>query len=226
MGFRPVKRRFDLSMPDSRQKLNFTVRSRPVLCRPGEWPQAKEGNPIMSSPSIKRHGAPAGRAPKGGALMAGALAAVLSLLACPPAHAQVSPLLLLSGSWAGAGTVAMASGTKERIRCRSTYQVDGAGSNVVLDLRCASDSYKFELKSNITYSDGELRGTWDEITRSVGGQVTGRAAGGQIQATALGQTFTAILAMNTKGNSQSISIRSPGSELSEAVISLTRGGGN
>jgi hypothetical protein len=156
--------------------------------------------------------------------MGGMLAVALLFLACPADAQSPSPLLLMNGSWAGSGTVAMSSGTKERIRCRSTYQVDGAGNSMQLDLRCASDSYKFELKSNITYSDGDLRGTWDELSRGVGGQVTGRATGGQIQATALGQTFTAILALNTKGNTQSISIRSPGSELSEALISLTRGG--
>jgi hypothetical protein len=157
------------------------------------------------------------------ALAAGAFAVTLLLLACP-LYAQSSPLLLLSGSWAGAGTVAFSSGSKERIRCRSTYQVDAGGTNVQLDLRCASDSYRFELRSYITYSDGELRGTWDELSRNVGGQVMGRASGSQIQATASGQTFTAILGMNTRGNTQSISIRSPGSELSEASISLTRGG--
>jgi len=152
--------------------------------------------------------------------------AVSLLPLASPVHAQSSPLLPLSGKWAGAGTVALASGTKERIRCRSNNQVDSGGTSVQLELRCASDSYKFELRSYITYSGGELKGTWDELSRNVGGQVMGRASGSQIQATAAGQTFTAILAMNTRGNTQSITIRSPGSELSEASINLTRGGSN
>src|SRR5215471_14535652 len=176
-------------LPDSCQKRNFTQQSQPVLCSRMNGRKTRKVR-IMSTKCYVR------------ALAVSAFAVSLLPLASP-VHAQSSPLLPLSGKWAGAGTVALASGTKERIRCRSNNQVDSGGTSVQLELRCASDSYKFELRSYITYS---------------GGQVMGRASGSQIQATAAGQTFTAILAMNTRGNTQSITIRSPGSELSEASI--------
>jgi hypothetical protein len=47
--------------------------------------------------------------------------------------------------------------------------------------------------------------------------------GSQINARAEGQTFNAILALNTHGDRQSITIQSPGSEMSEVDITLTRG---
>jgi len=177
--------------------------------------KATKGVLFMSLRSTKRH-----------VCGLAACAFVLVFLACPASAqrgGEASPFAQMAGAWSGSGSVNMANGTKERIRCRSTYQVDSAAVNMQIDLRCASDSYKFELRSNVSYNDGEIRGTWDELSRSVGGHVTGRASSGQIQATAAGQTFTAILNLATRGNSQTISIRSPGSELSEAVITLSKG---
>jgi hypothetical protein len=52
--------------------------------------------------------------------------------------------------------------------------------------------------------------------------IRGSAVGSRIQARAEGQTFTAILSMNTHGPKQSVSIESPGSEMSRITIELTR----
>jgi hypothetical protein len=89
-------------------------------------------------------------------------------------------------------------------------------------MTCASDSYKFELRSNISALDQRLAGTWNELTRGVGGQIVGRIVDNRLEIRAEGQTFTALLDMTTRGNRQSVSIRSPGSEMSEVSISLTR----
>ena len=81
----------------------------------------------------------------------------------------------MSGSWSGSGTITTSNGNKERIRCRAKYDVDGAGSSLDLTLRCASDSYNFELQSNATHSNGAVSGTWSENTRRVGGNIEGSA---------------------------------------------------
>jgi hypothetical protein len=151
--------------------------------------------------------------------------AVLFALLASPSMAQKpegGPFASLPGTWAGTGTIALSSGTKERIRCRATYRLESEAS-LRLELSCNSDSYKFELQSHITHSDRAITGSWNEATRGVGGTITGSATGTQIRARAEGQTFTAILAMNTRGNRQSVSIQSPGSEMSEITIELTRG---
>ena len=139
------------------------------------------------------------------------------------ADAAIRPFKFLAGIWSGTGLITMQDGARDRIRCRGTYAVHGGGDNVLLELRCASDSYKFELSSDITQSGGHLRGNWSENTRHIGGTVSGRATSSSIQARAESDIFTALLAVNTHGDRQTVSIQSPGSEMSEVSISLTRG---
>ena len=97
------------------------------------------------------------------------------------AHGSSSPFTGLSGAWAGPGTITLDSGAKERIRCRANYSVDGSGVNLKLDLRCSSDSFKFELQSSVSHNNGEVSGFWNELTNRVGGTVAGKAAGEQIE---------------------------------------------
>jgi hypothetical protein len=154
------------------------------------------------------------------------LALALAVLASPGLAQQPDeghPFAGLPGAWAGTGTIALSNGAKERIRCRATYRLDNDVSNLRLELSCTSDSYKFELQSQLAYDDRTISGQWNETTRGVGGMIKGSAVGSRIQARAEGQTFTAILAMNTRGPRQSVSIESPGSEMSKITIELTRG---
>jgi hypothetical protein len=99
---------------------------------------------------------------------------VLSLLVPAAAQAAEAPFTNLKGTWAGAGVITMASGTKENIRCRATYNVDPAGANLTIALRCASEGYNFHLTSSLTHSDGAVTGIWSESTYSVGGTISGR----------------------------------------------------
>src|SRR4051812_872767 len=90
------------------------------------------------------------------ALAAAALAATLAFAS--PSYAQNSgPFGSLAGRWEGAGTIAI-NNTNERIRCRANYRVAGGGSVLAIELRCASDSYKFELQSDVRSQNGEVRG--------------------------------------------------------------------
>lgn len=159
------------------------------------------------------------------ALRHAVFAVLFSLLAsqCLAQQPTEGPFAGLPGSWTGTGIIALSSGAKERIRCRATYRLDSSSVNLRLDLSCTSDNYKFELHSNISYNDHVISGTWNESTRGVGGNITGSATGNQIRARAEGQTFSAILVVNTRGPRQSVSIQSPGSEMSEITIELTRG---
>ena len=72
------------------------------------------------------------------------------------------PFLGLSGHWSGAGTVTMANGATERIRCKAAYAVNATGKAVQQTLRCASDSYRFEISSNVIFEGGSLSGSWAE----------------------------------------------------------------
>ncbi len=155
-------------------------------------------------------------------LSGAALLVAAVLLSAPGARAQAEdPLAALPGSWSGDGSIAMSNGTKERIRCSANYRP--AGPNTVdLQLSCNSDSYKFELQSQTTANGNAISGNWSERTRGVGGQLSGRASGNRLNLRAEGQTFSALLDVTTRGNTQAVSIRSPGSEMSEVKISLNK----
>lgn len=132
------------------------------------------------------------------------------------------PFTGMSGVWSGKGTIALAGGGREAIRCRATYAVRNDGDALQQTLRCASDSYKFELTSNVVASGGKLSGTWSEATRNVSGEVQGTTAGGRFQVIVSAGTFTADLVLTTRGNSQSVVIRSEGSDFKGANITLSR----
>ena len=131
------------------------------------------------------------------------------------------PFAGMAGNWSGGGAITLASGSHERIRCRAVYEAPG-GRTLALRLRCASDSYNFDLNANLTHNGDAISGSWSEVTRNVSGSVSGRASGGTIQAVASSAVFSANLTLTTRGTKQSVSIRSQGTEFSEAAITLNR----
>ncbi len=130
-----------------------------------------------------------------------ALALAFSLLSAE-AHAQAGPFASLSGTWSGGGTISLASGANERIRCRAAYNFDLAGS--------------------VVSQGGAITGTWSESSRGVNGTVSGRASGNQIQAYAQGSGFSAGLSLATHGNRQSVVIRPTGADVTSVSIVLAR----
>jgi hypothetical protein len=162
------------------------------------------------------------------ALTAVVVAAGISLLS-PVAYAQqgtadftVGPFENLAGTWSGSGTITMKDGGHERVRCSGTYTVGSGGNTMRNELRCSSDSYKVEMTTDVTQTGDQLAGNWTENTRHVAGRVSGRATPTSINARAEGDTFTALLAVTTHGDRQSISIQSPGSEVSDVSVTMTR----
>ena len=150
-----------------------------------------------------------------------ALAGFVLLAASGAAQAAETPFTAMAGAWSGTGTITLASGAKEQIRCRANNNVDGSGANLVLALRCASDSYKFDLQGNVNHNAGAVSGTWAEMTHRVGGTITGSASANRVSVRVEG-TIAAMLAVTTKGNQQQISIESPGSEMAAVAISMNR----
>jgi hypothetical protein len=136
-------------------------------------------------------------------------------------YAQSGPFAGMAGVWAGSGTVALEDGATERIRCRATYAVGAGGNGLNLDLTCASDSYKFDLKGNVISDHGALSGTWSESSRGVIGTLQGRGANGNFQVVANAAGFAANLALTTRGNRQSVVIKAE-SGFKGASIAMSR----
>lgn len=150
-----------------------------------------------------------------------ALAAAL-LLTPATAHAD-GAFAGFAGNWSGNGTITIAEGGTERIRCRGTYSVDGGGNTLHQVLRCASDSYKFELISDIAAKGGNITGSWSEASRGVNGTVEGSVADGQVSALVQANGYAATFNVSTRGNRQSVNISSKG-ELRGVTINLLKGG--
>jgi hypothetical protein len=166
----------------------------------------------MSRPSTGARACAAG-------MIAGAVA--LSLLT-PPSHAQSGPFADLAGSWSGSGTIGMSNGERERIRCRAAYAVGTGGDSLRQNLRCASDSYSFDLASDVTHSRGVIHGSWSEASRGIGGELSGTARGSDITARADGPGFAANLALSTRRDRQAVTIRATGGDITEVSITLSR----
>src|SRR6201987_6015884 len=132
-------------------------------------------------------------------------------LSLSAAHAQHGgPFAGFDGAWSGTGTVALSDGSVERIRCKANYKVDGTGMGLKQSLHCASDSYKFDLSSDVTSNGDRISGRWSEATRKVFGQLDGTAGGGQIDVFVQANGFAASLTLKTNGNKQTVSISSKG----------------
>ena len=156
------------------------------------------------------------------AIRGAGIIAALAMLATS-AQAQSGPFAGFAGSWSGNGTVVLSDGTKERIRCRASYKIDGGGSDLIQSLRCASDSYKFDLSSNVSSKgDENVTGTWSETSRNINGNLQGKARGGHINVFVEAAGFAASLELTTRGNKQSVSIRSKG-EIRDVSISMIKG---
>jgi hypothetical protein len=138
-----------------------------------------------------------------------------------PSYAQSGPFVGMAGNWSGGGTVTLDDGSSERIRCRATYAVSASGTGLNQSLTCASDSYRFNLSSNVTSSGGALSGTWSESSRGVSGNLEGRGSAGNFQVVASAPGFNANISLRTTGNSQSVVIKAD-SQFRGASISLTR----
>jgi hypothetical protein len=138
-----------------------------------------------------------------------------------PSYAQSGPFAGLAGVWSGGGTVTLDDGSTERIRCRATYAVGNGGNGLNQSLTCASDSYRFNLASNVVASGGSLSGTWSESSRGINGSLEGRGSNGSFQVVASAPGFSANISLRTTGNKQSVVIRAE-SQFRGASISLSR----
>jgi hypothetical protein len=135
-------------------------------------------------------------------------------------HAQAGgPYAGMAGNWAGGGSITLDDGSRERIRCRASYQV--AGPNMTMSLTCASDAYKFNLSANVVDQGGQVSGTWSEASRGISGTLQGRGGGGNFQVVASTAGFNANISLRTAGNKQSVTMRAD-SQFRGADISLSR----
>jgi len=146
---------------------------------------------------------------------------LVAILAAEPAYAQQS-FENVAGSWSGGGMMKPSDGPRERVRCKVNYTPKNNGQSVKLNLRCASDAYKMDLSANIDQNGTDLSGNWFESQYRQGGKISGKNANGVIEARVEGDTITALLSVQTKGNRQTFAMESPGAWVSQVSVELVR----
>ena len=155
------------------------------------------------------------------ALTAAGVGAAL-MMSVTASHAQAAgPFAGFDGNWTGAGTVALSNGTTEHIRCKADYKVNGNGLSLTQNLHCASDSYKFDLSSNVTSQGDRISGNWSEKSRNIFGNLQGTAGAGQIDVFVEASGFAANLNLRTNGTKQTVQIDSKG-EIRGVSITMTK----
>jgi hypothetical protein len=161
------------------------------------------------------------RLPKFRTLTAAGIAAALCVVTSA-ALPQVAPFAGMAGNWSGTGHIDMQNGSSERIRCRATYRVGDGGNSFHQELRCASDSYKFDVTSDVQARGSSISGTWSEASRGVTGSVSGTVSGGRIQARVEGGAFSATLTVTTNGRSQGVTIVPVGTDVKGVTVGLAK----
>ena len=162
-----------------------------------------------------------------GSWAAGAAVCLQLGLAAPPALAQSAAAQAaggfheFEGSWSGAGTLSHTDGRTERLRCGADYVA--RGDVMSQRLRCRSDTNGFDLINTLRNDGGRIAGEWSETTRNVRGPLAGRLGRGSMQGSAQGPGFSAGISVAVRGNRQSVSIRSQGSDIAAVSIALVRG---
>ena len=150
-----------------------------------------------------------------------AVAVALGLTAALPARAD-TPFSALAGSWSGGGQIRLEDGKSERLSCRAIYNPKESGVTLGMSLRCASTSYKIELRSSLRYDGGQVSGSWEERTFNAGGAVSGKATNGTIQLSFSGN-ISGSMSVSYGGASQRVSLTTSGSGLSGLSLNLSKG---
>ena len=158
----------------------------------------------------------------GEAVAAAGVGAALWLSVSAGYAQSTGPFAGFDGSWSGQGTVSLSNGTTEHIRCKADYKVSSGGLGLKQNLHCASDSYKFDLSSDVTSQGDRISGNWSEKSRNIFGNLQGTAGAGQIDVFVEASGFAANLNLRTNGTKQVVEIESKG-EIRGVKITMTKG---
>jgi len=143
---------------------------------------------------------------------------LLALIALPGA-ALSNPVSDLPGRWTGSGSVVLANGNTEQVKCIATY-FTRSGDGLQQNLRCASASYKIDATANLVVNGSQISGHWEEKTWAATGQVTGKMGDNSLDLSIRGENFTAAMALTTSSCKQSINISPRGFDISKISIGL------
>ena len=131
-----------------------------------------------------------------------------------------NPFDSLLGTWTGSGVLVLHGGQWENIKCNAYYT--GGGSKLRLAVRCASTSYRVEIRSKLTRTGDKISGTWEERTYNAAGSVSGRTLGNRLSFSISNGGFSGSMSVSYGGPEQSVSISTAGINLKSVNMTLSR----
>jgi hypothetical protein len=151
-----------------------------------------------------------------------ALIAAGAVLVQPSAVQASGPFSQLSGTWNGSGQVRFDQGKTEQISCKAYYTLKAEGSGLGLAIRCASSSYKIEMRAVLNFQGQRVTGQWEERTFNAEGSLNGHASErGLTLAITGGVSGSMALTIGQSGHRVDIKATTAG--LTGVSIDLTRG---
>ena len=133
-----------------------------------------------------------------------------------------NPMQDLPGRWSGWGTISLASGNREQVKCVATYFVAGGGAGLQQNLRCASPSYKIDASTNLKVSGSKITGTWEEKSYAATGAVSGTLSDSGFNMAIRGDAFSASMQISTSSCKQSVNITPQGLDVTRVSINLSK----
>jgi hypothetical protein len=152
--------------------------------------------------------------------VAGLAAALLCMLGSWAALAD--PVEDLTGYWSGNGSVVLANGKTERVKCQVFYKTGEDSTQIRQSMRCASVDYSINALALLRVRGGQVTGSWEEKTYAAKGDVRGRLSGDTFALTIQGGNFTAVMNLTLSNCRQSISISPQGLEVTRVSIALAK----
>jgi len=131
-----------------------------------------------------------------------------------------NPFDSLLGTWTGSGVLVLHGGQWENIKCNAYYT--GGGSKLRLAVRCASTSYRVEIRSKLTRTGDKISGTWEERTYNAAGSVSGRTLGNRLSFSISNGGFSGSMSVSYGGPEQLVSISTAGINLKSVDMTLSR----
>jgi hypothetical protein len=117
----------------------------------------------------------------------------------------------------GSGKLTYTNGTNEPAR-RANYISDGYD---IADLTWLREHGGIDLP-DMTSDNGVVSGRWSEPNYNSAGDLTGRVSGSQVEAHAIGNTFSARLSMTTGEHNQSVTIRPETADVTLISVSFRK----
>lgn len=141
-----------------------------------------------------------------------------------PAGAEnAAPLSVLLGRWVGEGKLGVKDNPPETVKCRVTYIAAEDADHLKQTIRCASGGGSIEVQSSIAHDNGQLSGTWSELTHNIHGDLKGQVTPNGFRVTVQGGELAANMDIIVRNNRQIVEIQFFNSALLGLTLVLNKG---